>query len=614
MAAPPTPQEGASQTRPPLFNGKYYGWWKNRMMDHLIGENPDLWGVILDGPTIPMKTGTDGVTKIPKERKEWDVADKLAIQNNAKAKKILICGIGPDEYNRISSCQDAKAIWETLQTAHEGTTQVKKSKVDNLNRQYELFRMAEGETIQEMHTRFTSIINEMYYLGEIVPNGKAVRKLLSVLPESWESKVEAITEARDLDALAMDELIGNLITYELKKNQEKEIGGKRKERNLVLKATVPEDFEDENIALMTKRFSRMLKRGQVFQRRNPQKTNENTKEQVCHKCGSPDHFIKFCPLWALEQKRGTSKKLREVKNDKYIPSNRRMTNQEADLSMKKAFAAMGNLSEEESEDEELENKSLLAIEQSDEYDFLALVAISESEEEGRNICKSQETIQALMAGSDSEEDEEEDIHGKVSLHHVKNNLSSYSKRELESLLYTLINAYQSTDSRRELIMEDYASLREENENLEKQNHRLLSKITELNKNLDSMTKRNEELNKELHMSKAEAENSMRWTRSSILLDNIHKSQTSTKHGIGFDKNSQVKNPNIDCLCVHCAFTGHKSYDCHRKLTAYENNLTYLRKPHPKRVTKQIPNTKPLPRWAKKNLIHLFSNKKGPKWI
>ena len=69
-------------------------------MDHLIGENPYLWGVILDGPTITMKTATDGVTKIPKERKEWNAEDKLAIQNNAKAKKILICGIGPDEYNR----------------------------------------------------------------------------------------------------------------------------------------------------------------------------------------------------------------------------------------------------------------------------------------------------------------------------------------------------------------------------------------------------------------------------------------------------------------------------------------------------------------------------------
>ena len=164
-----------------------------------------------------MKNGIDGTTQVPKNRNEWNVAVKLAIQNNAKAKKILICGIGLDEYNRISSCQDAKAIWETLQTAPEGTTQVKKSKIDNLNRQYELFRMTEGETIQEMHTRFTAIINEIYSLGEIIPNGKAVRKLLSVLPESWESKVEAITEACDLDMLAMDELIGNLMTYEIKK-------------------------------------------------------------------------------------------------------------------------------------------------------------------------------------------------------------------------------------------------------------------------------------------------------------------------------------------------------------------------------------------------------------
>ncbi|XP_069146069.1 uncharacterized protein [Solanum lycopersicum] len=377
MAAPPTPQEGASQTRPPLFNGKYYGWWKNR-------------------------------------KKKRNVEDKLAIQNNAKAKKILICGIGTDEYNRISSCQDAKAIWETLQTAHEGTTQVKKSKIDNLNRQYELFRMTEGETIQDMHTRFTSIINEMYSLGEIVPNGKAVRKLLSVLPETWESKVEAITEAHDLDSLAMDELIGNLITYELKKNQEKEIGGKRKERNLVLKATTSDDFEDENIVLITKRFTRMLKRGQAFQKKTSQKPAENTKDQVCHKCGSPDHFIKFCPLWALEQKKANFEKGKGIKNDKYIPTNRRMTNQEADLSTRRAFATMGDLSEEEFEDGGFENQSLLAIEQSNKYDFLALIAETHSE--------------------DDEEDDKQ---------------------------------IKSVNSKREQVMENYASLREVNDNLEK---------------------------------------------------------------------------------------------------------------------------------------------------
>lgn len=72
-----------------------------------------------------------------------------------------------------------------------------------------------------------------------------------------------------------------------------------------------------------------------------------------------------------------------------------------------------------------------------------------------------------MAGSDSEKDEQENIYRIVSLHHVQDNLNSYSKRELESLLYTLINVYQSADSKRELIVEDYASLREQNDNFEK---------------------------------------------------------------------------------------------------------------------------------------------------
>lgn len=59
----------------------------------------------------------------------------MVVEINAKAKKILVCGIGPDEYNRVSSCTSAKEIWDASQTAHEGTNLVKKSKIDMLNRQ-----------------------------------------------------------------------------------------------------------------------------------------------------------------------------------------------------------------------------------------------------------------------------------------------------------------------------------------------------------------------------------------------------------------------------------------------------------------------------------------------
>lgn len=58
----------------------------------------------------------------------------------------------------------------------------------------------------------------------------------------------------------MDELIGNLLNYEQIRNQEMELSGKRKEKNLVLKVTRKEDFEEKNIALLTKRFQCMLRK------------------------------------------------------------------------------------------------------------------------------------------------------------------------------------------------------------------------------------------------------------------------------------------------------------------------------------------------------------------
>ena len=48
-------------------------------MDHLIGENPVTWGFVLDGPTIPIKMEIDGITHVPKERKEWNDTGKLEI-------------------------------------------------------------------------------------------------------------------------------------------------------------------------------------------------------------------------------------------------------------------------------------------------------------------------------------------------------------------------------------------------------------------------------------------------------------------------------------------------------------------------------------------------------
>ncbi|XP_075088494.1 uncharacterized protein LOC142170477 [Nicotiana tabacum] len=198
MAAPPNFEEVQSTYRPPKFNGQYYGWWKTRMHDFVMAEDSELWDVICDGPFVPMKIICETTVTVPKTRKEYNDVDRKAIEKNFRAKKILACGIGPDEYNHILACQSAKEIWEALQTAYEGTTQVKQTKIDMNTTECELFKMKENESIQDIHTRFTSIINELHSLGEIIPRNKLVRKILSVLHGYWERKVNAITEAKDL--------------------------------------------------------------------------------------------------------------------------------------------------------------------------------------------------------------------------------------------------------------------------------------------------------------------------------------------------------------------------------------------------------------------------------
>ncbi|XP_070047107.1 intracellular protein transport protein USO1-like [Nicotiana tomentosiformis] len=127
-----------------------------------------------------------------------------------------------------------------------------------LTTDYELFRMKDDESIQDMHTRFTSIINELHSLGETIPRNKLVRKILSVLPSSWESKVNAITKSKDLQTLTIDELVGNLKTYEMKKKKDNERREPKREKNLVLK-TDNNDLggEDGDMAYLTRRFQKM---------------------------------------------------------------------------------------------------------------------------------------------------------------------------------------------------------------------------------------------------------------------------------------------------------------------------------------------------------------------
>ena len=153
------------------------------MENYIQAEDYELWMLIKNGPLIPKATQADGKVII-KKPEEFDSDDYRMMEKNAKAKKLLYFGLGPDEYTRISECESAKEIWDALQIAHEGTNQVKQSRIELLMRKYELFEMGDRETIMDMYTRFTHITNELKSLGKTFTTEELVRKILRFLPRS----------------------------------------------------------------------------------------------------------------------------------------------------------------------------------------------------------------------------------------------------------------------------------------------------------------------------------------------------------------------------------------------------------------------------------------------
>ena len=94
---------------------------------------------------------------------------------NAKAHYALLQALNDDDIARVIHCKSAYEIWSHLAVTHEGTSQVKRTKIGLLCSQYENFAMHENDSIDDMVTRFIKITNSLASLDDAINNDQKMR-------------------------------------------------------------------------------------------------------------------------------------------------------------------------------------------------------------------------------------------------------------------------------------------------------------------------------------------------------------------------------------------------------------------------------------------------------
>ncbi|KAH9697041.1 hypothetical protein KPL71_023435 [Citrus sinensis] len=160
--------------------------------------------------------------------------------------------------------------------------------------------MEQNESMYSMYTRFTDIVNTLGALGKTFSNSEKVKKIIRSLPKEWRPKMTAIEEAKDLNILPIDDLVGSLISYEEDLATEK--GNEEKKKSIVLKASKYEsdeesELDEEEMDMLARKFRKFFKNPSERRKFRDLKNRKEKKEVIkCYECKKPGHIRSECPL------------------------------------------------------------------------------------------------------------------------------------------------------------------------------------------------------------------------------------------------------------------------------------------------------------------------------
>ncbi|RHN74566.1 putative transcription factor interactor and regulator CCHC(Zn) family [Medicago truncatula] len=259
------------------------------------------------------------------DRRKHTPAHKKFYKKHHTIRGALVKAIPKAKYMKMSDKFTAKSMFTSLCANYEGSKKVRDAKALMLVYQYELFKMKDDESIEQMYLRFQTLVSGLQILKKGYVASDHVRKILRSLPARWRSKVTAIEEVKDLNTLSVEDLVNSLKVHEISLNEHEPskkskfiaLPSKGKSSKALKAVKYEEELSDgdsdedptEKMSMLSNKLEYLAKKNKKFMsKKGGYKNSKKEDQKGCFNCKKPEHFIADCPELQKEKSKDKSKK------------------------------------------------------------------------------------------------------------------------------------------------------------------------------------------------------------------------------------------------------------------------------------------------------------------
>jgi hypothetical protein len=252
------------------------------------------------------------------------------IHKNAQATTVLLASLCRDEYNKVSSLDNAKQIWDTLKISHEGNDATMITKMELVEGELGRFAMIRGEEPTQTYNRLKTLVNKIRSYGSTRwTDHDVVRLMLRSFTLIDPHLVNLIRENPRYTKMMPEEILGKFVSGRMMVKEARYVDDALngplpvyEPQPVALKATSSKEalpskvaqveaagLNEYEMALIIKRFKTALKGRKEY----PNK-NKTRGKRSCFKCGKTGHFIANCPDNDSDQRQEKNGKKEKKKN------------------------------------------------------------------------------------------------------------------------------------------------------------------------------------------------------------------------------------------------------------------------------------------------------------